>query len=197
MKRSEFTCWRFQLCALFSTFNEHFCHNLPWKENSPLIGPSFSRPSTQEGRGTWLPFSPLLPPPTATQVQREQFCCCLVLQTKKQCNGRRPVCRSQSGCNWNGHINKFLVQCLFSCLIQCSRVKLQWCIPRRTAAQKKSHKQRRSSMFNVAKAQKSFHPHTMGWGQGGPPFHSTHAHMHTAYKCTMTWRGENIGRCLF
>ena len=54
MKRSEYTCWRFQLCALFSTFNEHFCHNLPWKENSPLIGPSFSRPSTQEGRGTWL-----------------------------------------------------------------------------------------------------------------------------------------------
>ena len=54
MKRSEFTCWRYQLCALFSTFNEHFCHNLPWKENSPLIGPSFSRPSTQEGRGTWL-----------------------------------------------------------------------------------------------------------------------------------------------
>ena len=54
MKRSEFTCWRYQLCALFSTFNENFCHNLPWKENSPVLGPSFSRPSSQEGRGTWL-----------------------------------------------------------------------------------------------------------------------------------------------
>ena len=58
MKRSEYTCWRFQLCALFSTFNEHFCHNLPWKENSPVLGPSFSRPSSQEGRGTWL-YRPL------------------------------------------------------------------------------------------------------------------------------------------
>ena len=41
-----------------------FCHNLPWKENSTLIGPSFSRPSTQEGRGTWLgPTRPLLAAP--------------------------------------------------------------------------------------------------------------------------------------
>ena len=47
MKRSEFTCWRFQLCALFSTFNEHFCHNLSWKFNSLVIGTSFSQLTTQ------------------------------------------------------------------------------------------------------------------------------------------------------
>ena len=57
LKKCEFTCWRYQLCAPFSTFNENFCHNLPWKENSPVLGPSFSRPSSQEGRGTWLPLT--------------------------------------------------------------------------------------------------------------------------------------------
>ena len=31
-----------QLCAPFSTFNENVCHNLPWKEISPVLGPSFS-----------------------------------------------------------------------------------------------------------------------------------------------------------
>ena len=35
MKRSEYTCWRFQLCALFSTFNEHFCHNLRIGDDHP------------------------------------------------------------------------------------------------------------------------------------------------------------------
>ena len=47
MKRSEFTCWRYQLCALFSTFNENFCHNLSWKFNSLVIGTSFSQLTTQ------------------------------------------------------------------------------------------------------------------------------------------------------
>ena len=53
-QKSEITCWRYQLCAQLSTFNAIFCHNLPLKKNSPGIGPSFSRPSSQEGRGTWL-----------------------------------------------------------------------------------------------------------------------------------------------
>ena len=54
MTKCKFMCWRYQLCALFSTFNEICCHNLPRKFYSPDIGPSISRPSSQEGRGPWL-----------------------------------------------------------------------------------------------------------------------------------------------
>ena len=47
LKKCKFTCWPYQLCALFSTFNEIFCHNLPWKFNSLVIGTSFSQLTTQ------------------------------------------------------------------------------------------------------------------------------------------------------
>ena len=54
LKKLEFTCWRFQLCAPLPTFHEKFFHSLLMKKNSAVFDPSFSRPSTQEGRGTWL-----------------------------------------------------------------------------------------------------------------------------------------------
>ena len=57
LKKFDFTCGRYQLCKPFSTFYENFSHNLPLKKNSPVLDPSFSRPSTQEGRGTWLATS--------------------------------------------------------------------------------------------------------------------------------------------
>ena len=47
LKKCEFTCWRYQLCAPFSTFNENFCHKLPWQFNSLVISTSFSQLTTQ------------------------------------------------------------------------------------------------------------------------------------------------------
>ena len=43
MRKCEITCGESQFCAELSTFNENFCHNLPWKKNSPGTDPSFSR----------------------------------------------------------------------------------------------------------------------------------------------------------
>ena len=51
MRKCEFTCWEGQFCAELSTFNENFCHNLPWKKNSPGTDPSFSRPTSKSGSG--------------------------------------------------------------------------------------------------------------------------------------------------
>ena len=47
MRKCEVTCRAGQFCAELSTFNENFCHNLPWKKNSPLSGPSFSQLTTK------------------------------------------------------------------------------------------------------------------------------------------------------
>ena len=47
MRKCEITCGESQFCAELSTFNENFCHNLPWKKNSPLSGHSFSQLTTK------------------------------------------------------------------------------------------------------------------------------------------------------
>ena len=47
MRKCKFTCRAGQFCAELSTFNENFCHNLPWKKNSPGTGPSFSQFTTK------------------------------------------------------------------------------------------------------------------------------------------------------
>ena len=51
---SEILCWRFQFCAQLTPSNEKYWQKRPRKFYSQAIWPSFSRPSTQEGRGTWL-----------------------------------------------------------------------------------------------------------------------------------------------
>ena len=51
---SEILCWRFQFCAQLTPSNEKYWQKGTRKFYSQAIWPSFSRPSTQEGRGTWL-----------------------------------------------------------------------------------------------------------------------------------------------
>ena len=53
-QNSEFLCWRFQFCAQLTPSNEKYWQKGTRKFYSQAIWPSFSRPSTQEGRGTWL-----------------------------------------------------------------------------------------------------------------------------------------------
>ena len=57
-QNSEILCWRFQFCAQLTPSNEKYWQKGTRKFYSQAIWPSFSRPSTQEGRGTWLPQSP-------------------------------------------------------------------------------------------------------------------------------------------
>ena len=59
-QNSEFLCWRFQFCAQLTPSNEKYWQKGTRKFYSQAIWPSFSRPSTQEGRGTWLPSASLL-----------------------------------------------------------------------------------------------------------------------------------------
>ena len=47
LKKLEFTCWRFQLCAPLPTFYVYFCHNRPQNLNSPVFDTSFSQLTTQ------------------------------------------------------------------------------------------------------------------------------------------------------
>ena len=54
---SEILCWRFQFCAQLTPSNEKYWQKGTRKFYSQAIWPSFSRPSTQEGRGTWLALS--------------------------------------------------------------------------------------------------------------------------------------------
>ena len=53
-QNSEILCWRFQFCAQLTPSNEKYWQKGTRKFYSQAIWPSFSRPSTQEGRGTWL-----------------------------------------------------------------------------------------------------------------------------------------------
>ena len=55
-QNSEILCWRFQFCAQLTPSNEKYWQKRPRKFYSQAIWPSFSRPSTQEGRGTWLQY---------------------------------------------------------------------------------------------------------------------------------------------
>ena len=85
VKKFDFTCWRYQLCAPFSTFYENFSHNLALKKNSPVLDPSFSRPSTQDGRGTWLVIS--CSHNSQTYRQNEPILLGPYFRNLDQCNG--------------------------------------------------------------------------------------------------------------
>ena len=47
LKKFDFTCWRYRLCAPLSTFYVYFCHNRPQNLNSPVLDTSFSQLTTQ------------------------------------------------------------------------------------------------------------------------------------------------------
>ena len=75
-QNSEFLCWRFQFCAQLTPSNEKYWQKGTRKFYSQAIWPSFSRPSTQEGRGTWLDQNRLAAFERHIRKQRDGHCMC-------------------------------------------------------------------------------------------------------------------------
>ena len=71
---------------VYPLYMEKNFHNLPMKKNSAVFDPSFSRPSTQEGRGTWLETGRQIPGPMDRTPCKNIFRFCVFSMGKWQYN---------------------------------------------------------------------------------------------------------------